>query len=560
MSEKRLPWWKTAVVYQIYPRSFYDSNGDGIGDLKGILEKLDHIKDLGVDVIWLSPFMDSPLADMGYDVRDYFQVHPQYGTMEDFDNLVTAVHERGMKIIMDAPLNHTSDENKWFVESRSSKESPYRNYYIWQDGENGEPPTKWQSNFKGAAWEYDEETDQYYLHLFQKKQPDLNWDYPPVRQEAKDILTVWLDKGIDGWRMDMINLISKDQTFPEGEPVEGSDYTDGSTAYRHGPRIHEFLQELNHDVFQHYDVMTVGEAEAVTPEEAIELTHPERKELQMVFPFDHVEVDDGKEEGDWQKLELPPLKESFVKWHEELSKNGWVAWFWNSHDQARVVSRYGDDGEYRMKSAKMLATCIAFMRGTLFLYQGEEIGMTNAPFDSLEDYPDATTDAKYEEKLNQGWSEQKTMEVAKIKARDHARTPMQWDDSQQAGFTTGTPWMKVNPNFPTVNVMRDKNHPESIYRFYQDLLLVRKALPVVFQGDFQLLWQEDEKLFAYCREDSSQKLFVICNFTDQDYWLTEKEMPVSLTDATVLLTNRIAPRDNLEHLEPFEATVYQWKK
>lgn len=556
------PWWKRAVIYQIFPRSFKDTNGDGIGDLRGISEKLDYLEDLGVDAVWLSPIYDSPLADMGYDVRDYFQVHPDYGTMADFEELVAGLHARGMKLMMDAPVNHTSDEHEWFTASSSSPDSPYRDYYFWRDGKgNGEPPTQWKANFGGCSWEWEEKTKQYYLNLFQPKQPDLNWDNPKVREGIQEFLAFWLEKGVDGFRMDMINLISKDQRFPEGEPLEGSRFTDGSHHYRHGPRVNEFLRELNEEVLTPYQAATVGEAEDVTPQEAREMTQPERRELDMVFPFDHVEVDDGKEEGDWQKLDVVKLKQAFVKWHEGLPvEDGWVAWFWNSHDQARIVSRYGDDGEFRAKSAMMLAANVAFMRGTLFLFQGEEIGMTNAPFDSLDEYPDPMTHSKYREKKQQGWSDEKFLHVARIKARDHGRLPMQWDGSRNAGFTSGTPWMKMHPDWPEVNLEADRESKPSVFRFYQELLAVRKQQSVIFDGDFRLLWPEHPDLFAYVRENAEQTLLVLCNYSEGELAIPTEGLPFPLDEAVCLLTNKENHHDIREVMESFETSVYNWSK
>lgn len=563
MTQTTLPWWKTAVIYQIFPRSFNDTNGDGIGDFPGILEKLDYLQELGVDTIWLSPFYDSPLADMGYDVRDYYKIHPDYGTMADFDALLEGLHARGMKLLLDAPVNHTSDEHPWFVESRSSKDSAYRDYYFWRDAkEDGQSPTDWKAHFGGHSWKWDETTGQYYLNLFQPKQPDLNWDNPAVRKGIQDFLTFWLDKGVDGFRMDMINLISKDQRFPEGEPLADSRFTDGSIHYRHGERVNEYIRELNQNVLSPYGAVTVGEAEAVTPEEAVELTHPDRKELQMVFPFDHVEVDDGKQEGDWQQLDVAKLKQTFVKWHDGLpAEDGWPAWFWNSHDQARIVSRYGDDQTYRAKSAMMLAACIAFMRGTLFLFQGEEIGMINAPFDALDDYPDPMTHSKYrEKKLEQGWSDEKFLHVARIKARDHGRLPMQWNRREHAGFTTGTPWMRMHPDWPAINLEADLANEQSVFRFYQKLLALRKEQSAIFTGDFHLLWPDHPDLFAYTRANEEQTLLILCNYSDEAVPLPREGLPFALEEAELLLTNKENSDRLREVMEPFEISVYNRSK
>ncbi|WP_221569113.1 alpha-glucosidase [Alkalihalobacillus sp. TS-13] len=559
-------WWKESVVYQIYPRSFNDKNGDGIGDIPGITEKLDYLVKLGVDVIWLSPVYDSPNDDNGYDIRNYKAIMDEFGSMEDFDRLLEEAHHKGLKIVMDLVVNHTSDEHPWFVESKSSKDSPKRGYYIWKEGQNGQPPTNWEAAFSGSTWEYDESSDEYYLHIFSKKQPDLNWENEEVRTEVYDMMSWWLDKGIDGFRMDVVNFISKDPSFPDGEVQEGKAYGDGSPYFMNGPRIHEFLHEMNKEVLSKYDIMTVGEMPGVTPEEGKLYTAEDRNELNMVFHFEHMGVDGGGPLGKWSlnDWKLTDLKKILSKWQYELEEQGWNSLYWNNHDQPRVVSRFGDDREYRKKSAKMLGTCLHLMKGTPYIYQGEELGMTNVAFDTIEDYEDLESLNMYEERVNQyGDNIKDVMERIHYKGRDNARTPMQWSAEEHGGFTTGTPWLRVNPNYKTINAEEALDDPNSIFHYYQKLIQLRKSKDVVVHGKFDLLLENSEDIFAYTRTYEGEVLLVLCNFTN-------KEQEADLSEfheksGEIVLTNRegkILTHPDLSKvtLEPYEATVITTEK
>lgn len=552
-------WWKKSVVYQIYPNSFNDTNGDGIGDIQGIIEKLDYLKELGIDVIWLSPIYDSPQEDNGYDIRHYQEIYEKYGTMEDFDQLLKETHVRGMKLVMDLVVNHTSDEHQWFVESKSSKESPYRDYYIWKDGkENGEPPTNWGSAFSGSTWEYDEETKQYYLHLFAAKQPDLNWENPKLREDIYEMMKYWLDKGIDGFRMDVINFISKDITFPDAPVKEGQLYGDGGASFVNGPRIHEFLQEMNQEVMSNYDIMTVGEMPGVTTEEAKIYTKPDSKELNMVFTFEHMGLDsvDG-DKWNLKPVDLVDLKENFEKWQTSLHGVGWNSLYWNNHDQPRIVSRFGNDQEYRVKSAKMLATCLHMMQGTPYIYQGEELGMTNVQFKELSEYRDIELLNMYKEKKELGWSHERIMEAIYTKGRDNARTPMQWDSTEHGGFTSGTPWIKVNPRYKEINAELALADQDSIYYYYQHLIQLRKKLDIICEGDFELLMRDHAQVFSYKRELNGEKLFVLCNFSNQPVDLEDENIISALQDAEIVISN--VSESNVNRLSSYEAVVYLLK-
>lgn len=553
-------WWKESVVYQIYPRSFYDSNGDGIGDLRGIIQKLDYIKKLGVDVIWLCPVYKSPNEDNGYDISDYYDIMDEFGTLDDLEELIAEVHKRDMKIIMDLVVNHTSDEHPWFIESRSSKDNPYRDFYIWRPGKNGKEPNNWGSAFGGSAWEYDEQTGEYYLHLYSKKQPDLNWENPMVRKEIYKMMRWWLDKGIDGFRMDVINHISKVPSFPDAPNPDGKKYVSGGQFYLNGPRIHEFLKEMNREVLSKYDCMTVGEMPGVTVNEAVLYTAPERKELNMVFTFEHMDVDSGPD-GKWdlRPLQLSKLKKVLSRWQTELHGKGWNSLYWNNHDQPRIVSRFGNDGKYRIESAKMLATVLHMMQGTPYIYQGEEIGMTNVQFSSIDDYRDIETLNIYQEKvIEEGQDEGKVMKAIHAKSRDNARTPMQWDDSPNAGFTTGKPWIKVNPNYKEVNVKNALADQNSVFYYYQKLIRLRKTYPIIVYGDYTLLDPDNEEIFAYIRSYQGEKLLVVTNWTDKE---ARFEMPVEgqFTPKKLLIANytdtKAFPKDELV-LRPWEAVVY----
>ncbi|MEH7108490.1 glycoside hydrolase family 13 protein [Bacillus sp. JJ1764] len=547
-------WWKKSVVYQIYPRSFNDSNGDGVGDISGIIEKLDYLKLLGVDVIWLSPVYDSPNDDNGYDIRHYQEIMKEFGTMEDFDQLLAELHKRDMKLVMDLVVNHTSDEHEWFVQSKQSKENPYHDYYIWREGKNGKEPNNWGSFFSGPAWDYNEATDEYYLHLFSKKQPDLNWENPKVREEVYRMMKFWLDKGVDGFRMDVINLISKEPGLPEGPQQDGQLYGDGTSYCMNGPRIHEFLQEMNQEVLAKYPVMTVGEMPGTTPADAIAYTNPERHEVNMIFTFEHMDLDSAPG-GKWnlKPLNLVDLKDNLTKWQTGLHNKGWNSLYWNNHDQPRIVSRFGNDQEYRVESAKMLATCLHFMQGTPYIYQGEEIGMTNVKWESLDDYRDIETINMYHERKELGYSHEEIMTSIYAKGRDNARTPMQWDDTEHAGFTNGTPWIKVNPRYNEINVKSTLEDPQSIFYYYQKLISLRKELEIITEGDFHLLMRDHPSLFAYERNWKEESLIVLCNFSGEEIVLDNSNLLSRISDYRTLIANY--EQREMKKLRPYEAIV-----
>ena len=518
MVEEKKAWWKEAVIYQIYPRSFADSNGDGIGDLNGITAHLDYLETLGIDVIWLSPVYKSPNDDNGYDISDYRDIMDDFGTMEDFDRLLAEAHRHHIKIVMDLVVNHTSDEHAWFIESRSSKDNPHRDYYIWKEPKNGKEPNNWGSCFGGSAWELDERTGMYYLHCFSKKQPDLNWENPKVRDEVFDMMNWWCEKGIDGFRMDVISMISKDQSYPDG-PVEDGLYGSFGPYVCNGPRVHEFLQEMNNRVLSHYDLLTVGEAAGVTIDEAKKYANSDGTELGMVFQFEHVDLVKSPI-GKWtdQKPQLTDFRRVMNKWQYELEGKAWNSLFLDNHDQPRVVSRFGNDSEaYRVISAKMLATCLHMMKGTPYIYQGEELGMTNVYFDKLEDYRDIESINAFHQYVDSGIVKaDDMMRYLKEISRDNARTPMQWDDSRNAGFTDGTPWINVNPNYKEINAKTAVADPDSVFHYYQELIKLRHTLPVIVYGKFQGLLDDSETIYAYERHLDGQVLTVACNFTDQE--------------------------------------------
>lgn len=518
MAEEKKAWWKEAVIYQIYPRSFADSNSDGIGDLNGITAHLDYLETLGIDVIWLSPVYKSPNDDNGYDISDYRDIMDDFGTMEDFDRLLAEAHRHHIKIVMDLVVNHTSDEHAWFIESRSSKDNPHRDYYIWKEPKNGKEPNNWGSCFGGSAWELDEHTGMYYLHCFSKKQPDLNWENPKVRDEVFDMMNWWCEKGIDGFRMDVISMISKDQSYPDG-PVEDGLYGSFGPYVCNGPRVHEFLQEMNNRVLSHYDLLTVGEAAGVTIDEAKKYANSDGTELGMVFQFEHVDLVKSPI-GKWtdQKPQLTDFRRVMNKWQYELEGKAWNSLFLDNHDQPRVVSRFGNDSEaYRVISAKMLATCLHMMKGTPYIYQGEELGMTNVYFDKLEDYRDIESINAFHQYVDSGIVKaEDMMRYLKEISRDNARTPMQWDDSKNAGFTDGTPWINVNPNYKEINAKAAVADPNSVFHYYQELIKLRHTLPIIVYGKFQGLLEDSETIYAYNRLLDGQVLTVACNFTDQE--------------------------------------------
>ena len=551
-------WWKESVVYQVYPRSFCDSNGDGIGDLNGITSKLDYLKELGIDVIWLSPVYQSPNDDGGYDISDYQAIMDEFGTMEDFDRLLASAHERGIKILMDLVVNHSSDEHKWFIESRKSVDNPYRDYYIWRPAkEDGSLPNNWGSCFSGPAWEYDKTTDMYYLHLFSKKQPDLNWENPVVRKEVYDMMNWWLKKGVDGFRMDVISLISKEPGLPDYEP-ESTGYA-AYNAGANGPRVHEFLQEMREKALNNADTMTVGECAGVTLEEAKKYARSDGKELNMVFQFEHMEADFDEKTGKWttKKLDLRVLKEILTRWQKGLEDIAWNSLYWENHDQPRSVSRFGNDSEqYREISAKMLATCVHMMQGTPYVYQGEELGMTNCPFNSIENFRDLESINAYHELTEQGkMTEEDMLAAISYKGRDNARTPMQWDDSAYAGFSTAEPWIMVNPNYTKINAKEQVNREYSVFKYYQKLIKLRHESDLIVYGTYDLILDDDKDIYAYTRTLGDEKLIVYCNFSENT---REVELPEEFTDGKILISNYSDAAVNEKiTLRPYEAIVIQ---
>ncbi|MDR0139231.1 alpha-glucosidase [Metabacillus idriensis] len=561
MSNKQEQWWKESVVYQIYPKSFYDSNGDGIGDIKGIIAKLDYLQELGIDVIWLSPVYQSPNDDNGYDISDYEAILDDFGTMTDWDELLNHMHSRGMRLVMDLVVNHTSDEHAWFAEARKSKDNPHRDYYIWRPPLDGKEPTDWIASFGGSAWELDEETGDYYLHMFSKKQPDLNWENPELRDSIYKMMKFWLDKGIDGFRMDVINMISKKEVLSSYEDYENQRAELKDYGFN-GAGVHDFLQEMNKEVLSDYDIMTVGECPKVTPHEAKLYTDEARKELNMVFQFEHMGLDKikGKSKWDLKPLSLLDLKENLSKWQKELENTGWNSLYWNNHDQPRVVSRFGNDKEYRVESAKMLATLLHMMKGTPYIYQGEEIGMTNVKFNQIEEYKDIETLNMYKERvLEQGRDQLEVMDAIHKKSRDNARTPMQWNNSKNAGFTEGNPWISVNPNYPEINVEHSLQDPDSIFHYYKKLIDLRHTHKIIVYGGYDLLLENHPAIFAYTRTLGNERLLVVNNFyaEEAEFHLLEN-FPYKA--AELFIANY--PVDESEPisrimLKPYESRVYK---
>ncbi len=556
-------WWKECVVYQIYPRSFFDSNGDGIGDLRGIIHKLDYLKELGVDVVWLSPVYRSPNDDNGYDISDYQDIMPEFGTLADWEEMLERMHQRGIKLVMDLVVNHTSDEHPWFVESRKSKANPYRDYYIWRPGVDGREPNNWRSHFSGSAWQYDPATDEYYLHLFSKKQPDLNWENPKVRQEVYSMMHWWLKKGVDGFRMDVINMLSKVPGLPDGPKLTDDRYQSGRRYYENGPRLLEFLNEMKQEVLSHYDILTVGETPGVTTQNAIELTHEEKGFLNMVFQFEHMGLDaDPKTHSRYHIVpwKLADLKKLMTCWQKDLEGKGWNSNYLNNHDQPRQVSRFGNDGPYRLESAKLLGTFLHMLQGTPYVYQGEEIGMTNVAFETIADYNDIETINMYHEQVDEKGKDPKAvMAVIHAKSRDNARTPMQWDASPQAGFTTGTPWLNVNSNYPKINAAQAMADPNSIFYYYQKLIQLRKTIPAVVYGTYDLILPEHEQIYAFTRTFENERLVVVLNFSQK---MAVFELPEDITySSTDLLIGNypVDPTQDIRRfsLRPYEARVYR---
>ena len=538
-------WWKQAVVYQIYPRSFCDSNGDGIGDLNGITSKLGYLKSLGADVLWLSPFCQSPMRDNGYDISDYRAINPEFGTMEDFDRLLEMAHKTGLKILMDLVVNHSSDMHPWFMESRSARENAKRDYYIWRDGKNNGPPNDWKAWFGGPAWSLDEATGQYYLHCFSPFQPDLNWENPKLRAEIYNMMRWWLDKGIDGFRMDAISFISKLQDFPDGEAKK---------LVPNGPRIHEFMREMRREVLSRYDIMAVGETGGVTVNEAVQYAASDGSELDMVFQFEQQELDGG-ESFKWndQKINLVELKEVLSRWQNKLFGRAWNSLYWCNHDQPRIVSRLGNDSEFREKSAKMLATCLHFMQGTPYIYQGEELGMTNVPFESLEDYRDLESINAYTALVVQEKRIAKAdmLRYMGLKSRDNSRTPMHWNSGPHAGFSETKPWIMLNPNYREINAEEQIHRADSVFSYYKKLVQLRKEMDIITFGQYMLLLGEDPNLFMYTRCYGDEALLVVCNFSKKEQRYT---MPEEFQGAELLITNEEDPAR--EGLGAFGAAVF----
>ncbi len=557
-------WWKESVVYQIYPRSFYDSNGDGIGDLRGIIQKLDYLKGLGVNVVWLSPVYQSPNDDNGYDISDYQAIMAEFGTLADWEEMLDEMHRRGIKLVMDLVVNHTSDEHLWFQQSRLSRDNPYRDWYIWRPPKNGREPNNWASFFGGSAWQYDDLTGEYYLHLFSRKQPDLNWENPQVRTAVYDMMHWWLQKGIDGFRMDVINMISKVPGLPDVPATTTDSYQFGGAHFINGPRLMEFLREMKQNVLSHYDILTVGETPLVTTQNGIEITHEETGVLNMLFQFEHMDIDADKG-GDaarrsmraWRLLELKGI---MSRWQKDLEGKGWNSIYLGNHDQPRAVSRFGNDGRYRTESAKLLATFTHMLQGTPFIYQGEEIGMTNVAFDSINDYRDIETLNIYHElTVEKGIAPPAALAIMHAKSRDNARTPMQWNEQPHGGFTGGTPWIKANPNYPEINVEKTLADPNSIFYYYRQLIRLRKQYPVIAYGTYDLILDAHEQIYAFTRTLDEERLLVMLNFSADTAVFT---LPphISFADHDLLLGNyEVGPAEDIRllNLRPYEARVYQ---
>ena len=555
-------WWKKSVVYQIYPKSFKDTTGNGKGDLQGIIEKLDYIKNLGADVIWITPIYESPQKDNGYDISDYYKIDPQYGSMDAFERLLTQAHARGLKIILDMVVNHTSIEHAWFKKSSQSKDSPYRDFYIWKDGKDNTYPNNWKSKFGGSAWKYDENSKQYYLHLFDVTQADLNWENQELRKSIYDMMDFWLSKGVDGFRLDVINLLSKDQVFPNdtlNTPIE-----DGRKFYTDGSKIHTFLKKLNENVFSKYkDILTVGEMSSTSIDNCVKYTNPNEKELNMSFSFHHLKVDyPSGEKWELGKFDFVKLKKILAEWQYGMIKgNGWNALFWCNHDQPRVVSRFGNDKEYHDESAKMLATTLHLLQGTPYIYQGEEIGMTNPNFDKLQDYRDVESLNVYNILKAKGKSDKEIMDILKQKSRDNSRTPMQWDASKNAGFTEGTPWINVSNNFSYINAASALKKKNSIFYYYKKLISLRKNYDIIAYGDFQIILENDPQIFAYIRRYNNEKLLVVNNFYAEFATFVLPSDVILEGESQILISNYVDTKNNINELllRPYESSVFYIK-
>ncbi|BDR56784.1 glycoside hydrolase family 13 protein [Xylocopilactobacillus apis] len=545
-------WWKKSVVYQIYPKSFQDTNGDGIGDLQGIIEHLDYLEKLGVDVLWLNPVYKSPQVDNGYDIADYREIDPIFGTMEDFDQLLESAHEHHLKIVMDLVVNHTSSKHPWFKEAKKSRENKYHDYFIWRESKNNQEPNNWGASFGGSAWEYVDEVAQYYLHLFAKEQPDLNWENPKVRFEVYDLMKYWLNKGIDGFRMDVINLISK-SSYDDVTPKPGQKYSDYRPRVANGPKAHEYLHEMNQEVLSKYDIMTVGEMPSTSPAEASKYTNPKNEELNMIFEFEHMGIDRDPVYGKYtdKRFKLIDLKKVLSKWQMELAdKGGWNSLYWSNHDQPRAVSRFGSE-KYRVESAKMLGTLLHFMQGTPYIFEGEEIGMTNVHFPSISDYDDIDTLNAYKVlRETHGLSNEEAMKGIYAQSRDNARTPMPWNSQTNGGFTGGKPWLQLNPNYNEINVQNTLADPNSIFYYYQKLIQLRHDLAIITTGNYTLLDPDNPDLFIYTREQDSEGLLVVCNFSEKEI---NYEIPPEYKNGSILIGNY--SDSAMGHLKPYEAIV-----
>ncbi|WP_304057341.1 glycoside hydrolase family 13 protein [Levilactobacillus namurensis] len=556
MSKK---WWQNAVVYQVYPRSYQDSNGDGVGDLAGLTQRLPYIKRLGADVIWLNPIYQSPDKDNGYDISDYQAIQPVYGSMADFDQMLATAHQTGLKILMDLVVNHTSDQHKWFQESRQSKDNPYADYYIWRDPVDGHAPNNWGSYFSGGVWTYEPKRGQYYLHLFAPGQPDLNWENPKVRQEVWNLMRFWLDKGVDGFRMDVINLISKPAGLPDAPVAPGAQYGNSEPLVSDGPKLNDYLQEMNREVLSHYDVMTVGEMPGSTPEDAIQYTGLDANELNMVFQFEHVGLSANPDErlGKWndQPVQLTDLKRSLSRWQTALDGKGWNSLYWNNHDQPRAVSRFAtDDPQYRVRAAKMLGTTLHMLQGTPYVYEGEELGETNVHYTKLSDYEDLESLNAYHQNVEVDHlvDSQTMLKYLAHISRDNARTPMQWDATANAGFTTGKPWFALNPNYPQINAKSQVDDDQSVFNYYRQLIDLRHHSDLIVYGSYQALDPEDNQVFAYKRHYQGQTLLVISNFTAESV-----TRDYGQDQASQRLIGNYAD-DAGTTLRPYETKVYQF--
>ncbi|EPD52300.1 hypothetical protein HMPREF1210_01653 [Paenisporosarcina sp. HGH0030] len=551
-------WWKEAIVYQVYPRSFMDSNGDGIGDLQGIISKLDYLKDLGIDVIWICPMYKSPNDDNGYDISDYQDIMDEFGTMADFTQLLSEVHARGMKLIIDLVINHTSDEHQWFIESKSSKDNPKRDWYVWRDGKDGKEPNNWESIFNGSTWELDEESGQYYLHIFSTKQPDLNWENGDVRTALYDMINWWLDQGIDGFRVDAISHIKKDQTFSDMENVTDQPYIHAWEKYMNVEGIQPFLEELKQETFSKYDIMTVGEANGVSVDEIDQWVGEENGKFNMVFQFDHLGLWDA--EGK-KTLDIQGLKEVLTRWQKGLENNGWNALFIENHDKARIVSTWGNDKEYWYESATSIAAMYFFMQGTPFIYQGQEIGMTNVQFASIEDYNDVAIKGMYASKISEGKTHEEIMDIIWSSSRDNSRTPMQWSSEQNAGFSTASPWIGINPNYVDINVENQLKDEQSIYHFYKKMIQLKKSHDVFTYGTYDLLLPDYEYVYAYSRTLGDEQVVVISNLGANTVSI-EKMAESAFNFDNLLLANKdVQPHEEMNSFEmaPFETRIYQMK-